>query len=178
MQSNGEFVMSVNVMGYAKASRPVRLASITLSLVGPLCFACGMLVGLIQPRLGSQLETRLFPVIANQSIPAHSVTRTGRWLCWSWVRDKLRSPRALNLDVTLETADGDRSSPEIINSATGLPWHTGGAMPPGHYETPFCLVLPEFTPEGQPVRVRQVITYRGFLGLWDLSVPVPELVAN
>lgn len=171
--------MFTDVTGLPPIAASASRAPLLGLLAVPLCLGATLMVGLVAvPQLGPRIENRLFPILVDQSIPSRSVTRTGRWLCWYWVRDKLRAPTILGLDVKLDTGDGDRSRPEVINAATGVPWHTGGALPPGHYETPFCLVLPEYASETQAVRVRQTITYQGFWGLWTLDVPLPEIVAN
>ena len=128
--------------------------------------------------LGPKVEASLFPVFAEQSIPVSSVTRIDRSLCWDWVRTKARAPELLDLDVNLDTADGDSFAPEIYNPDTGQPWHKGGALPAGHYDTRFCTTIPASVSHDKPVRLRQTLSYRGFLGLWTLRVPLPSIVAN
>lgn len=169
--------MSAHATSVSTSFGATRRAPRTMSCGVAFYLTLGVVIGLAPPWIGARLEARVFPVLTNQSIPANSITRTGRWLCWSWTRDKQRSPAVLGMDVTLDTANAGRSQPEIINAVTGVPWHTGGAVQPGHYETPFCLILPEFVAEKEPVRVRQVAKYRGFLGLWSLEVPLPEITA-
>lgn len=128
--------------------------------------------------LGRTIEARLFPVLTDQSVPAASVTRIDRTLCWDWIRNKTRVPDILNLDVSLDTSDGDTFAPEIYNAGTGVPWHKGGALPAGHYETRLCTTIPAGVSRDISVRLRQTVTYTGFLGLWTLDVPLPSIVAD
>ena len=127
--------------------------------------------------LGARIECWLFPVFASQAIPPASIIRTNRSLCWTWERTKLRAPPAVDIDVTLDTADGDTYSPEIFNGMTGEPWHTGGALPPGQYASQFCTTIPAAITRSLSTRLRQVLIYRGFLGLWMIRVPLPAIIA-
>lgn len=127
--------------------------------------------------IGQKIEARWFPVLADQSIPPASVTRIDRALCWDWIRDKARAPEILNLDVSLDTSDGDIFAPEIYGAADGAPWHKGGALPAGHHETRLCTTIPASVGSDISVRLRQTLTYDGFLGLWTLDMPLPSVVA-
>ena len=128
--------------------------------------------------LGQRSEARFFPILSHQIIPANSVSRVGQTLCWTWSRDKERVAEILDLDVDLDTADGDIYSPEIFNADTGVPWHKGGALPPGQYSSRFCTTIPALVPQDMSVRLRQSVIYEGFLGLWTLRVSLPTVIAN
>lgn len=128
--------------------------------------------------LGQRSETRFFPILSHQIIPANSVSRVGQTLCWTWSRDKERVAEILDLDVDLDTADGDIYSPEVFRADTGVPWHKGGALPPGQYSTRFCTTVPARVSQDMSVRLRQAVTYNGFLGLWAIRVSLPTIIAN
>lgn len=149
-------------------------------LIGWIAGVAAVLFACLSPpiSLGQTLEGRLFPVMTDQSIPAASVTRIDQTLCWDWLRDKTRTPDLLDLDVSLDTADGDSFAPEVYSANTGVPWHKGGALPAGHYRTRLCTTIPASVDHDVAVRVRQTLTYRGFLGLWAVRVPVPSIVAE
>ena len=160
---------------------PARLAARThngwLWLIALLAFTAFAIVA--PPfALGSKIEAKLFPILSHQDIPAASVSRVDRSLCWTWERNKARAPEVLDLDVTLDTADGDSYAPEIFSADTGVPWHKGGALPAGHYLSQFCTTIPALIPHDMSVRLRQAITYQGFMGLWIIRVVLPSVVAN
>lgn len=127
--------------------------------------------------LGARLELLVDPVLRNQAVPADNVVRSGDRLCWTWMRDKERAPEVLDINVVLTTPGGDRSYPEVFDETTGVPWHRGGALPPGHYESRFCVQWPKFAAADERVLIRSTVRYRGLLGLWDLTVPLPDVAS-
>lgn len=159
---------------------PVQLGTQRGSWIGYAAVLGFLLFAVISPplALGSKMESRFLPILSHQAIPIDTVSRVGQSLCWTWERDKERAPQVLDLDVALDTADGDTYAPEIVNTDTGVPWHKGGALPPGHYSSRFCTTIPTSVPLDAPVRLRQAITYQGFMGLWTIWVALPPVIAN
>ncbi len=125
--------------------------------------------------LGARLEGTLFPIRTHQFVPKDSIRRTGDRLCWTWVSDKVRMATSDNIDVFLETTDGDRSYPEVFDQITNVPWHRNGAVPVGHYERSYCIALPSYIKPGDPIHLRQIVHYIGFWNLWTVLVPLPDI---
>lgn len=128
---------------------------------------------------GPTIEARLAPIRGPQSIQV--VERTPARLCWAWTFVKLRATWSDNLDAFLEIDGQPGGIAAPYDRDTGWPWGMKRfAVAPrlGPYTLNYCVALPPAVQPGDTVRVRQVAFYPGWIGLWRLPVPFPEVVSN
>lgn len=141
--------------------------------VWPLTITLGVL-WLLAPRI----ELALWPVLGRQEID--DVSRVGGHLCWERLSDKFRVPEIWNYDVFLDRVSNGRlvhSFPEIFSEVPPHdPLSTDRTPSIGWTRRRLCIDLPPSIGPDQPVRLRQTVHFRGFLGLWDLAVPLPGIV--
>lgn len=144
--------------------------------VWPIAITLGVL-WMIAPRA----ELWLRPVFGHQEIG--DISRVDGRLCWTRLSEKFRAPEVQNYDVFLDrvsAASGKvvHSFPEIFNEASpNQPVSTERAPAVGWTRRRLCIQMPLDVKQDQPVRLRQVIHFRGFLGLWDIPNPLPSILS-
>ena len=129
--------------------------------------------------LGPFIEPRFLPVRMNHS--NHDAYRTSHEVCWMWSSDKLRFAFSDNVDVQLDLlgADGrvrNTFVPFLYNVRTGQPWQSGGVLGLSHSEIPYCIDLPRVVKPEDRIRVRFTPVCHGWLDLWPLPTPTPDMV--
>lgn len=144
--------------------------------IWPIVITLGVL-WMVAPRL----EIALWPVFGRQEIS--DISRTDSRLCWMRLSEKFRAPEVQNYDVFLDrvsAASGKvvHSFPEIFNEAPpNDPVSTERAPMTGWNRRRLCILLPLDVKPDQPIRLRQVIHFRGFLGLWDIPIPLHSILS-
>lgn len=124
---------------------------------------------------GPGIESRLFPVRTDQRVD--EIVREPHRLCWRWSSMKTRSAISDNIDVFIHDGTGDRLVAYVFDRDTAFPWRIGGNVPAGYQEAHLCVLLPPRVGRDTPLRVEQIIYYRGWLGLWRTEVRVPDVTS-
>lgn len=123
--------------------------------------------------VGPVVESAAAPIRARQTVEV--VERTEQRLCWRWSSVKLRPAISDNIDLFIVAA-GDRLVGAPFFRETGMPWRLSGTVGAGPQSIVMCALLPPHLGRDAPVRIEQVIQYRGWHDLWPVLVRVPDVM--
>jgi hypothetical protein len=129
-----------------------------------------------------RIEGLLLPVFKRNDIPASSVVRSGRRLCWTRIGEKLRTPSLNDVDVDVDYVSNitgklaHQPTPELFDETTGDELTSDVIPPAGPFLKRVCLTLSRRIRQDQPVRVRQVSYFQSVTGLYDIPVVFPAVI--
>lgn len=142
-------------------------------------FAAVALLGFVALASGPTLENRFRP-IRGPDQRVEVIERTAARVCWRWTFTKLRDVASDNLDafLVINGQPGGVAAPYDMD--TGRPWGILRFAVPVRdepYALRWCVALPPYLGPGDTVVVRQVAYYPGWMRLWRLPVPFPDVVS-
>ena len=145
--------------------------------------AAALLLALFVARaIGPAIELAVAPIRSEQRV--EDIRRDGRFLSFIWPNHKLRSPDWTNLDAFLTTRT-DRFAVTLYNDVSPsaeppctriIPWGRSQVVPVGFHRRRQCVEIPITVASSDRLTLTTVAFYRGFAGLWELAVPLPDVV--
>lgn len=141
---------------------------------GYLAVSTVLLVGMGSAVFGDTVESFISPVLTDIRPIPESIHRTAKKMCWGWTANKKRFSPLINIDVVMDD-HGDLSFPEIIDSETGRVFHSNASRPAGAIMHNVCVDVPSTVKPQDAVKIHMRMHYAGFLPLWQVSAPYPDV---
>lgn len=124
---------------------------------------------------GGVIQEAVAPIRTEQAIMNVVRSETPPRLCWEWHSRKNINVVSTGIDVSVDL-DKDHFSTTVYERDTHQPWASSRAVSVGTHVQPYCIDLPFGVHPSDKLIVHQTILYPGWLHMWTVHVPIPDVI--
>ena len=125
-------------------------------------------------KVGPSVEAGLFPIEINQSIT--NVERNDHKLCWRWNSEKVRNVSG-DWDEGVIQVGSESYVLFVYEKSDMSPWRKSRDVVLGAHHRDLCVDLPQYIKSDVRIILHQTVLYDGWMKLWRLPIPMPDIVS-